>query len=118
MKQIKECCAEEIVEYIISVNPAGDGTEKWLSEQDKEKFVSVNINRENIGADNNIALVLTKATGKYVWLVGDDDILLDGSVQKVLRLIQQYPNLAWIYMNYGYEDRQAKNIEPMYLIKK
>ena len=118
VKQIKECCAEEIVEYIISVNPAGDGTEKWLSEQDKEKFVSVNINRENIGADNNIALVLTKATGKYVWLVGDDDILLDGSVQKVLRLIQQYPNLAWIYMNYGYEDRQAKNIEPMYLIKK
>lgn len=27
VKQIKECCAEEIVEYIISVNPAGDGTE-------------------------------------------------------------------------------------------
>ena len=118
VKQIKDCCAEKIVEYIISVNPAGDGTGKWLGEQVTEEFVRININKQNIGADNNIALVLSKATGKYVWMVGDDDILLDGSVRKVLGLIQQYPKLAWIYMNYGYEDRQAQNIEPMYLIKK
>lgn len=116
-EQIRKNKAEDKIEYVISVNPSNDGTEQFLQQQNDEQFVRINVNNENIGADNNIALVLSMAVGKYVWMIGDDDVLLPDSIEKVLQLLEEHPDLAWIYMNYGYEDAEKKYLEPMYLIK-
>ncbi len=118
IQQVKESNSEDLVEYVISVNPSQDGTEQFLENQTIETFINININKENIGAEDNISYVLSMATGKYVWLIGDDDILLPGSLLRILNLIKQYSDLAWIYINYGYEDKDKKNLLPMRLVKR
>ncbi len=37
-------------------------------------------NAANIGADANFLLCFSEARGKYVWLLGDDDIVLPGAL--------------------------------------
>jgi glycosyltransferase involved in cell wall biosynthesis len=37
-------------------------------------------NAENVGAIRNIARCITSARGRYVWTVGDDDVIEDGTL--------------------------------------
>jgi hypothetical protein len=41
----------------------------------------------NIGGDANILRGATAGTGEYVWVVGDDDVLLPGAIAETLRMI-------------------------------
>ena len=45
-------------------------------------------NAENLGPDRNILNCLKASSGKYVHLMSDDDILLDGGIEKIIQLIQ------------------------------
>jgi hypothetical protein len=45
----------------------------------------------NIGGDPNVLRALTEP-GEYVWIVGDDDVLLPGAVAAVLEAIQYQPD--------------------------
>lgn len=52
----------------------------------------------NIGADGNILHVRTMAQGKYTWVVGDDELLADKALAKLLHLIRQdEPGLILAY---------------------
>ncbi len=42
-------------------------------------------NQTNIGADNNFVKAFTNARGKYLWILGDDELLFDGAVDWVLK---------------------------------
>ena len=46
----------------------------------------------NIGSDGNFLKCFEEATGKYVWLLGDDDLPEPGSVQRILSILssQEY----------------------------
>jgi len=44
-------------------------------------------NEKNIGADRNIGQAYYKAKSKYVWVLGDDDILLPGAISYLLKLL-------------------------------
>lgn len=46
-------------------------------------------NQTNLGADGNILRCFTEAAGKYVWIIGDDDILLPGALLELLKFLQQ-----------------------------
>jgi len=54
-------------------------------------------NEDNIGADRNIAKAFIDSNGDYVWIVGDDDILLPGSIESIIKLIGK-KNPALIFM--------------------
>jgi hypothetical protein len=41
----------------------------------------------NIGGDANILRGATAGTGEYVWVIGDDDVLLPGAIAETLRMI-------------------------------
>ncbi|EJL34955.1 glycosyltransferase family 2 protein [Novosphingobium sp. AP12] len=45
----------------------------------------------NVGVDRNIAAVTARATGDYVWLMGDDDRVERGGVRRVLAALAQWP---------------------------
>jgi glycosyltransferase involved in cell wall biosynthesis len=47
-------------------------------------------NDENIGVDLNILQAYTAIPGKYVWVIGDDEILMKNSLNFVLGLIKGY----------------------------
>lgn len=77
------------VEVIISDNdPAGmahDITRKWLAHV--PCHVHYSRRHQNIGGDPNILRGYTQGKADWVWVIGDDDVVLPGAVANVLQAI-------------------------------
>ena len=77
------------IEIIISDNHSTDATAKIVEEfQDKLQFTYIR-NTENIGSNRNFLQCLHKATGKYVWLLGDDDYLQTPHIHELLDTLEK-----------------------------
>lgn len=50
--------------------------------------IKYNRNEENIGADRNFLKCIQWASGKYIYLLGDDDILKPGMLKYLLDLLR------------------------------
>lgn len=57
-------------------------------------------NESNLGIDENIKKCIFSATTEYVWLMGEDDLLVAGSIEKVLLKIQK--GYKFVFVNYVY----------------
>lgn len=76
---------EPRVELIISDNSSEDETPAVVqSFQKKGLKLIYKRNQINIGSDANFLQCFEQASGKYMWLVGDDDIILPGAVGRIL----------------------------------
>jgi abequosyltransferase len=79
---------EPRVELLISDNASPDGTQATLEEYRKQGLVFRSIlNQTNIGADANIGQCFAQASGKYVWVIGDDDVVIQGGLAAILDLL-------------------------------
>jgi glycosyltransferase involved in cell wall biosynthesis len=58
-------------------------------------------NEHNVGFDANVDAVVRQAKGRFVWLMADDDYLLPGAVDRVLKVIHDHPELAIIFTNFS-----------------
>jgi len=54
---------------------------------------------ENIGPDANFTDALTQARGEFLYLLSDDDVLLPGAVETLLRLIAAHPGFDAFGLN-------------------
>lgn len=73
------------LELIITDNASIDETKSVVSGFVERGFpISYIVNASNIGADGNIAGCFNLASGKYFWVVGDDEIMYRGAVEFVL----------------------------------
>ncbi len=88
-----EAEARGTVELCVSDNASTDGTAAYLKTLScpSLRFWS---NAENVGGDRNFLVLIREARGDYVWLVGDDDIIPEGSVARALRLLGRSPDLV------------------------
>lgn len=67
------------VEILISDNASTDETELIVREYSSKhpNLIRYSKNEINIGFDRNLDMLFKKANGAYVWLMGDDDALLN-----------------------------------------
>lgn len=93
------------VEITVYDNASPDDTENIA-----KSFLEANVplsyhrNDENIGSDKNIAQCFNKAIGRYVLILGDDDIILDKGLKKLIEILKNHDYGA-IYMRaYGYDN--------------
>lgn len=77
-----------MVEILVSDNNSPDDTASVVQGAVKSGLpVKYTRNSENIGSDANIAQCFNLAHGKYVLILGDDDLLFDGSLEILLNRI-------------------------------
>jgi abequosyltransferase len=92
------------VKVYIANNASTDNTAEVIFQYqliDTEVFEVVH-NTENIGAERNVAQCYASATTPYVWLFGDDDVILPGKLKLVLDiLVKQEIDILYLG-GYGY----------------
>lgn len=91
---------EEEIEVVVSDNASSDQTPDIMKEyQNKYRFIRYFRNEENLGGDKNLTLAVKRSTGKYVWIIGDDDKIAIGGIRTVLNVLDDNQKLAVIFMN-------------------
>ncbi|MEI7498656.1 MAG: glycosyltransferase family 2 protein [Candidatus Falkowbacteria bacterium] len=83
--QIQTDASDELrqkIEIVISDNGSIDNTTEIVEkfQHNFSHFIYVR-NQTNIGFDMNVYNVVSQATGKYCWYMGDDDMLINGSLE-------------------------------------
>lgn len=95
-------CLERI-EIVVSDNGSEDATADVVKSSSLPiKYVRQECNR---GFACNMIFATTElATGEFVWIIGDDDLVLPGGVARVLKSIHDAPDVDYHYLNFGWID--------------
>jgi len=111
----KETVDQSEVEILVSDNASDDGTEE-LCRGLRERLTHFSYfrNPTNLGANFNFQNVIQKAQGNYVWLLGDDDKIVEGSVSEVLKKIGLHPEID-IIVGGCIHDQTKKRLYPPHL---
>ena len=103
MEQVIKLNSEEI-EVVVSVNPDEsvlEETKKFLYGMQNKYGMVVNINDENLGISGNGRKVFELANGKYIWMIGDDDFVLPGCLDRILRILKRHPDIGWYHLAFA-----------------
>lgn len=96
-----------LVNVYVSNNGSSDNTSDVICKYQRcilSRFEVVN-NIENIGPDKNIMQCYSSAKTPYVWVLGDDDVILLGCLRKVLNVLVEKKDIDILYVNgYSYSD--------------
>jgi len=92
------------VEIIVSDNCSNDDTGEVVARYSQDGLVRYSKNESNIGGCKNIQKCFsTLAEGEFCWVIGDDDILRDGSIAKVVQIIRDNPDIDYIHVNFIFD---------------
>jgi abequosyltransferase len=96
------------VELLVSDNASSDNTPQVIADA-QHRFASTGArltshrHPTNIGADANFASCYHRARGHFLWICGDDDLIVPGAVDEVVGHLQTSPDLDLIYAtSYGF----------------
>lgn len=100
---------QNYVEVMVSNNCSTDNTDLVVqSYLQKGMPITYFKNKENLGPDGNFLQCIYQAKGKYVLLLGDDDLLLDGSVDTLIEILSRN-DYGIVYLSgRPYAERDAK----------
>lgn len=98
------------LEVIILDNASPDNTKNIVSEFAINFPIKYFCHDENVGMDGNIAACFNAASGKYLWVLGDDEILYQGALNYVLDLCR-HREFGILYMeNGGFKEGEEDSI--------
>ncbi|MCA6069104.1 glycosyltransferase family 2 protein [Chryseobacterium sp. RG1] len=81
---------EDLIELLVSDNCSPDETQDIVYTLiQKGNVINYNRNEENLGMDGNFSYCFNHAKGKYIWILGDDDYLLDGALDKIINILRK-----------------------------
>lgn len=81
---LKQVLDNNLIEIIVVDNASTDNTANLMKEYPLVKYIKNDINK---GIDFNINKCVFESSGKYVHILSDDDLLVDGALQKILSII-------------------------------
>lgn len=83
----------------ISDNSSTDGTEEVVRRAQSSIDIKYHKNSSNLGIPRNFLNVVSMADGDFVWLIGDDDLLMPNAVADLYCLIDGHPGVDFFYVN-------------------
>ena len=87
------------VQICVSDNCSTDETESVVRHAQKKIDIVYRKNTKNLGVTRNFLNVINMADGKYVWLIGDDDLLMPNTFERLLEIIDQNNSVDFFYIN-------------------
>ncbi len=94
-----------LIELIISDNASEDATQSVIATAVSGGLSVSNVrNSANIGSDANIAQCFNLARGRYVLILGDDDLLVDGALASLVSLLEHNDFGVVCLRTFGYDE--------------
>lgn len=90
------------VEIIVCDNASTDNSAEVVKPYLTRDDFYYYCNTVNVGMLGNLRVTANHAKGKYIWILGDDDLIKLGCIERVLEILRGNPDLALLYMNYAY----------------
>ena len=83
----------------ISDNHSTDETEEVVRRAQSAIEIKYHKNTSNLGMSRNFLNVVSMADGEFVWLIGDDDLLMPNAIVELYKLIDVHPTVDFFYVN-------------------
>jgi len=90
------------VEFLVVDNCSSDNTKEVVSPYLDRADFRFKRNAVNVGMLGNLTVTAHEALGEYIWILGDDDLVKSGCIEKVIDVIEGHPGIGLIYPNYAY----------------
>lgn len=101
-----EQIADNRTELIISDNASTDGTAEIVDQFARHGArIRYTKNAANIGPDGNILQCYNMAQGEYVWIVGDDDVIVPDGLRQVLSVLEKREIDLLYVTSYGFKGK-------------
>ena len=97
----------DLVEFVVCDNASTDQTSEVIKPYLVRSDFAYYCNQENVGMLGNLRETAHHASGQYIWILGDDDLILPGSIERVLSVINDHPEVALVYLNYAFSREEA-----------
>jgi hypothetical protein len=92
----------DLVEVLVVDNTSPDDTPALTARFSAWPNLRVHRNPKNVGMLGNLAVCAREARGDYVWVIGDDDLVLEGALERVLAALALHPDVELVYLNYAF----------------
>ena len=86
-------------EVCVSDNCSSDDTESVVRHAQSFIDVKYRRNSSNIGIPRNFLQVVSMAEGEFIWLIGDDDLLMPYAIIALYVLFNAHPYVDFFYVN-------------------
>jgi glycosyltransferase involved in cell wall biosynthesis len=96
------------LEILVSDNCSTDGTENVVA-QFQDPRIKYSRNPVNIGSGRNVDNLLRSASGKYVKLLLDDDLIEPFMIERVVSVFESNPSVGVVHGNVRYIDSLGKD---------
>lgn len=89
------------VELLVCDNASSDHTPEAVKPYLGRPDFSYHRNAHNVGMLGNLRETAHHARGEYVWIIGDDDLLMPKSIESILAALEAHPHVPLVYLNYA-----------------
>lgn len=96
---IASCERVSGVEVCVSDNCSDDTTPDVVADAERRMEIRYQRNERNVGAAANIMRVVAMARGTFVWILGDDDLLLPHALEHMCALLETHPTVDFFFAN-------------------
>lgn len=86
-------------EVCVSDNNSNYDVEKIINKYKVSLDIKLNKNKKNLGFSLNAIQSVKMASGKYVWMIGNDDLLLPETLACIKKLIEDNQNVEFFFIN-------------------
>lgn len=93
---------DDRIEVVVGNNASSDGTKELLLDLKNrlgKGFLAINYEAHVGSAEENVARLVHEASGEYVWLLSDDDVILRSSYGYLLELIATGRSECFVFDN-------------------
>lgn len=107
------------VEIVVEDDASDDNTSFKLKDfikRNKKLNIIFVENKKRLGFDKMMLDITKHASGKYCWLISDDDLPKSNSLEKILKVIDTHKDLALIHLNYSRFDNLLKKVTAKYMV--
>ncbi len=86
-------------EICISDNGSEENTDKIVDAYKSKLKIKYNKNKKNLGFALNALKTVSMSEGEYIWMIGNDDLLMPNSLNKLNKMFKENKDVEYFFIN-------------------